>query len=164
MLAVTVVPSLVLAAEDRNQHGVGRNDAPEMPVAKPTAKRKPAAKALQGKHRRLESAAPPSQEDLLAAFELFNQQRMPAIIASDIEKVMCMRCVRGSAIVESEYGRIVQPNNTHFDVSLMSGAGGERHTGHGSGSGAAAQHDGTRLRPARMTLCDFTRLVRHFCG
>ena len=64
-----------------------------MPMTKPTAKRKPAAKALQGKRRRLESAAPPSQEHLLAAFELFNQQGMPAIIASDIEKVTYTRRV-----------------------------------------------------------------------
>ena len=70
----------------------GSRSQPQNPAAKPTAKRKKAAKDLQEKRRRLQAAARPSEEEVLAAFELFNRQHMPALIASDIEKVMRSRC------------------------------------------------------------------------
>lgn len=70
----------------------GSSSMSQKPAAKPIAKRKKAAKDLQEKRRRLQAAARPSEEEVLAAFELFNRQHMPALIASDIEKVMRTRC------------------------------------------------------------------------
>lgn len=60
------------------------------PAAEPAAKRKAGAQAPQDKRRRREAAAPPSDEDVLRAFELFNREGMSAIIAADIEQVQRM--------------------------------------------------------------------------
>jgi Ubiquitin interaction motif len=91
--SATSVPSLHPAAGRHARQAASKSSIQQRPPTKPAVKRKPAGKAQQDKRRRLEAAAPPSDEDVLAVFELFNQQQMSAIIAADIDKVTSTKLV-----------------------------------------------------------------------